>query len=54
MPVIDDSDPRDIQARDRFFWAFPGPIGYGPLPDRAARITRALATHATVVPAMAG
>lgn len=54
VPVIDDADPRDLQTRDRFFDAFPGPIGYGPLPRRAARITRAVARHPSVVPAVAG
>ncbi len=54
VPVIDDDDPRDLRARDRFFAAFPGPIGYGPLPRRAARIARAVATRPAVAPAIAG
>jgi hypothetical protein len=54
VPVLDDSDARDLAARDRFFEAFPGPLGYGPLVPRAARIARAVAARPAVVPALAG
>ncbi|MGF1600269.1 MAG: radical SAM domain-containing protein [Acidimicrobiales bacterium] len=51
VPVLDDDDPRDLDARDHLFAAFPGPLGHGPLPGRALRIARAVAAHPTVVPA---
>jgi hypothetical protein len=54
VPVIDDDDRGDLAARDRFFEAFPGPLGYGPLPQRMLRAGRAVAAHPTVVPALAG
>ncbi len=37
-PVLDDTDPRDLRTRDRFFEPFPGPLGCGSLPLRAARV----------------
>lgn len=54
VPVLDDTDRRDLAARDRFFEAFPGPLGHGPLASRAARIVRAVASHPAVVPAGLG
>jgi hypothetical protein len=54
VALLDDVDQRDLTARDRFFEAFPGSLGYGPLMPRAARIARAVATHPQVVPAVAG
>ncbi|MGF1599224.1 MAG: radical SAM domain-containing protein [Acidimicrobiales bacterium] len=54
VPVLDDDDPRDLDARDRFFAAFPGPLGYDPVPLRAIRVVRAVAGHPGVVPALLG
>lgn len=54
VPVLDDGDPRDLAARDVFFAAFPGPLGYGSWLGRSARIVRAVAAHPAVVPAVAG
>lgn len=54
VPVLDDQDPRDEHVRDEFFAAFPGALGYGPLPQRAARIARSVFRQPTVVPAIAG
>ncbi len=54
VPVLDDVDSRDLAARDRFFEAFSGPLGHGPLLGRSLRIARAVASHPSVVPAAIG
>ena len=54
VPVLDDADPRDLRTRDRFLADLPGPIGYGPLPQRAAKLARVLATRPGLVPSVAG
>jgi hypothetical protein len=54
VPVLDDTDRRDLAARDSFFAAFPGPLGHGPIAGRALRAGRAVISHPPVVPAVAG
>jgi hypothetical protein len=54
VPVLDDTDARDLRTRDHFLAAFPGPLGYGPLPRRAVRAARAVVTHPGLVPAVIG
>jgi hypothetical protein len=54
IPVLDDADQRDLAARDRFFEAFPGPLGHGPMAGRSARIARAVVSHPRVIPAAVG
>ncbi len=54
VPVLDDTDPRDLLVRDRFLQALPGPLGYGPWPVRVAKLTRAAARHPRLVPAVVG
>jgi hypothetical protein len=54
VPLLDDEDPRDLAARDRFFAAFPGPFGYGPVPLRLLRAARCVIGTPSVVPSTLG
>jgi hypothetical protein len=54
VPLLDETDLRDLRARDHFFVAFPGALGDGPVLVRLAKIVRSVARHPIVVPALAG
>lgn len=50
VPVLDDTDPRDLQARDAFLRAVPGNLLFAPRLVAALRVARAVATHPGTVP----
>jgi hypothetical protein len=52
-PVLDDTDPRDLAARDVFLDALPGNLLFAPRPLAAIRIARALLTHVPDLPVVA-
>ena len=49
-PVLDDTDPRDLAARDVFLEALPGNLLFAPRPLAALRVARALLAHARDLP----
>jgi hypothetical protein len=50
MPVVDDTDPRDLRARDAFLRAFPGNFLFVSRPVMIARIARTVAARWRDVP----
>lgn len=54
VPVLDDTDPRDLRARDAFLRMLPGNLLFAPRPLAALRLVRALASRPDDLPAVAG
>ncbi|MDY7101744.1 MAG: radical SAM domain-containing protein [Actinomycetota bacterium] len=54
VTVIDEDDPADLAARDAFYRAFPGSLGFGSTPVRLVRVARSVAALPAVVPALVG
>ena len=45
VPVLDDTDPRDLAARDAFYRAAPRNFSFAPRPVVAVRVVRSIARH---------
>jgi len=54
VPVIDETDLRDLRTRDEFFTAFPGALGVMPKPLKAVKVARSLVARPQIVPAGLG